>query len=275
MNSFEYTNENYEEDRKIVYFCVNKFLRLYPMLEHQRDDIISNILYFVYNLHKTFDSSRGVKFMSYASKNIYFMCLSYLKKYIKDRNNISLSIDETFGDDNDLSFLDLVPVNFDFLSNLRYFELLDIIKIVFTKFSESHINVLKYWLKNFDINKTAEFFNLSRQTVSYVINDFRYYLKNELLKNNFVENSFFEKEYKLFFSHSLNLSYYVNKYGLSHRTVSRLKKQYDEEKTKISFEDFLKKYCQKREELKNLTKYDYNKRYMNNQRKNKKCKFLK
>lgn len=188
LSEFEYTQEMYEEDNKLVKFTLFKFLRLYPFLESEKNDIYSKLLVNAWKLRQTFDSSKEVKYGTYALVSLKYTCLSYLKKHFKNEHRNDLSLNEDIGngsDEKDFTFLDFLAVSDDFLiDKINYDNLLLILDKTLENFSEKQATIIREFLENGSFTITAKNNNTTKQYVDILVKKFRLYFSNYFNNEN-------------------------------------------------------------------------------------------
>lgn len=185
---FEYTSEMYEEDKKLVNFILYKFLNLYSFLESQRDDIYSELFVCVWKCRRYFDSTKNVKYRSYALKSLKCVCLNYLKNHFKNEHRKDLSLDDNVGngsDEKDFNFLDFLSVSDDFLiDKINYDNLLLILDKVLENFSQKQAVIIREYLENGSFTITANNNNITRQYVFALVKKFRLCFSNYFNNQN-------------------------------------------------------------------------------------------
>lgn len=190
---FEYTQEMYEEDNKIVKFTLYKFLRLYPFLESEKDNIYSDLLVNAWKLRQSFDCSKQVKYGTYALISLRYTCLKYLKNYFKNEHRNDLSLDEGVGnsfDEKDFTYLDFLAVSDDFLiDRINYDNLLLILNKTLENFSEKQAVIIRDFLENGSFTITAKNNRTSKQYVDILVKKFRLYFSNYFNNENTNQNS--------------------------------------------------------------------------------------
>lgn len=254
LSKFEYTQEMYEEDDKFVKFILFKFLRLYPFLESEKDDIYSELLVNAWKLRQSFDSSKQVKYRTYALISLKYVCLSYLKNHFKNEHRNDLSLDEDVGngsDEKDFTFLDFLAVSDDFLiDKINYDNLLLILDKTLENFSEKQATIIRDFLENGSFTITAKCNNTTKQYVDILVKKFRLYFSsyfyNENDNKNFnngnnpkiePKNKVLAKQYNL----TINELYLIRNYWIK-------------QKKPCPFTEFLPNYLAKK---RNKEKFNY------------------
>lgn len=95
MNDFVYTDEMYNEDKKISYFVFKNKLHLPEDIKQEyKNDLIQTSLIQLYKARQNFDETQGVKYISYAVKTSLNTMIKYKDNELKKSHNgnkISLS----------------------------------------------------------------------------------------------------------------------------------------------------------------------------------------
>lgn len=262
LNNFDYTEEMHVEDRKLVLFWAHKWLKLYPYMQHQEDELISFLFEKCYTLRLKYNEDIGVKYGTYILENFKYCCLTFMAKYKKDKNNTNLSLDASLvEDDEDFNFYDTLAGsnanNEDFENVIDYEILKKYIDETLTRFKPKQIKIITEYISDQNFRVTAEKNNVTRQYVEILMQKFRVYLKETLINNKILNDSYFNKFNRLESKTSTNtkVSELAKKYNLTTKIISRLKQTWKVSPRKdMTFETYIERYIQKKEKQKHLTK---------------------
>lgn len=254
LSEFEYTQEMYEEDNKLVKFTLFKFLRLYPFLESEKDNIYSELLVNSWKLRQSFDSSKQVKYVTYALVSLKYVCLSYLKKHFNNDHRNDLSLDDNVGngsDDKDFTFLDFLAVSDDFLINkINYDNLLLILDKTLENFSEKQATIIRDFLENGSFTITAKCNNTTKQYVDILVKKFRLYFSNYFNNENVNKNSNNGHNPKIEPKNKV----LAKQYNLTIKELYLIRNYWIKQKKPCPFTEFLPNYLAKKQ---NKEKFDY------------------
>lgn len=159
------------ENEKLVYYVYNK-LSINDFVIKNKEDLIQEGFLGLIKAQKTYDSSKGVKFATYAVMCIKNAMLLYIRSNKKHINNISL--ESIINEDTNLELIDILNDNHDYDSKLiiesilNSQELTEKEKQVFKKLS---LGYKKIEIKK-EFNVTQRFFKKLFLKIKVIINDF-------------------------------------------------------------------------------------------------------
>lgn len=253
MEDFEYTQEMYEEDNKLVHYIIFKALRLYPFLETKKDDLFSDLWLLVYKTRQNFDESKNAKFATYFLSSARFAIKRFLQEKIENLDENCISLDTPIGDDGDMSLLDMFSCESDFDSSFRFYELLSIIENVISCYrTDKTKDIVRSYLEHFNIQIVADNFGISRQYVSQIIISFKKDLQEELIKQNFVDSSYFnDKIYTSKLRNKISENERLSVlFNIPIRKIYSLYRSYSKKNKGESFETYIKKWLNRQAQKK-------------------------
>ena len=207
MNDFVYTDEMYNEDKKISYFVFKNKLHLPEDIKQEyKNDLIQISLITLYKARQTFDETQGVKFMTYAVKASLRKMLLFLKREDhKGRINNKVSLSKELAEDltleDTLGNCDIYPrLEQDKLIALKKF-----IKAIITKprkykpsmkkqdilkrknYLRKHQKIaLEHFVDGKSRPELQKKYNVSRQYIEQSISRYTKMIQNALLKSDFI-----------------------------------------------------------------------------------------
>ena len=160
------------EYSNLVYFIYNRHFRSHA---HLKDDLISEGFLSLCRAEKYFDESKVTKASAYVCKIIYFAMYKFVLKEEKHFNNLSL--DDTYDEEENLSFIDNLAAP-DLVDS--YLTKESILKVFNTKLTPQMKQVVSLYFKDhYKQQVIADMMGTTQQTVSRIIKRFRRMCKEE------------------------------------------------------------------------------------------------
>ena len=173
MKKEKYSQQDYEEDLKLILSVLKKFNTSF--IEDTEQFVIDCLLR-LYNSRQNFDLSKG-KYSTYAYRVITNFYINYLQKKISSFG--SVSFDEPFKENMTLA---------DFIGTELFIEELGVVDeikdILFSK-KEIYRKIIKYILLGYTQREIAQKLKITHQYCSYIKKQFQNELRSRLLKKGY------------------------------------------------------------------------------------------
>lgn len=195
------SDEEYLQDKRLIYFTYNKFFSGSFFLQY-KEDMIQYAFYEMYrkNIKGKYTSEKGT-YATFIIKHSKFHMMKFLKNQkILDKNNMPfLSLDSPVYDDGEEQGSNLIEITADIssaqpnTSNFEYATLKEYIKKAISMKKvlkctniERYNQIILLSINGNNETNIAKKFNISRQFVSQILIEFRTNLKSIILKNEFM-----------------------------------------------------------------------------------------
>ena len=190
--------EAFENDKRLVYFFLNKFLIKSPDLQNVKNDLFSDCMLLLVKRKKDFDEKKGsyANFVLLIVKSAFYC---YIRARKTDKHKLSLndnvSLDDIVHGTDDVLFVDSISDNTDLDCNVNY----EFVKFCFDEAIKDRREKFKT-ICNDIINEIPtceimEKYGVSRQYVNQIKFQLRDLMYKQLKKYNY--NSPYIENYKL------------------------------------------------------------------------------
>lgn len=190
------------ENTRLVYYLVNK-LELQTSLEY--DDIISEGMVGLLKAAQSFDSSKGYRFATYATRCIQNEIFMYLRKLKKHQRVVLASDFVAFENDEELNLYEqMEDSKANFIEDIENKESFDeIVNIILNCLSNGEKLTMLYQMSEITQTQISERLSLSQSYVSRLLKKAKRKIKKVLGGKIYCKEIFFMstgKEYKISFS---------------------------------------------------------------------------
>lgn len=180
----EYTQEMYEEDRKLAHYI---YCQHFKGFYKYKDDLIAVALKDLYKYRLSYDDSKG-KYSTYACKACWWAISFFLRMEYKQSLNLnacSLDTPIKVGSNDTLS--DFIQAdNSNFNSNLNMAYLNYIVNKILVDKNQTYQKVIRLLMQGYHPKCIAEMIGISRQCACQYRDKFKALLKERLQKDNYL-----------------------------------------------------------------------------------------
>lgn len=176
----------------VLYEVTNKF----QFVEYDKKDLVSIGIIGLINAIMTFDTSKNLKFSTYAAKCIDNKILDFLKKIKKDNRCVSLysTVKTNLEKKEELQLINTIPSNIDIQEENINREIKEIVLELLDEVPEKNKEIIKMYFGFYNNQKytqkeIAKKLNVSRQNISLIITKFLKQTRERLKQINIIEEN--------------------------------------------------------------------------------------
>ena len=175
-------NKKINDNIGLIYKALEKYTDLIGKYD-LRDDMVQTGMISLFKAIKTFDTTKGAKFSTYATNviknDLYNFVNVYLNKYVSDDNTESIDrVVFNESGDKELTVGDMIPYEQDF-SEIEGNQLISYIK---DNYEERGLIILSMISNGYNYEEIGKRLGISKQRVGIIIKDIRKNVKSFLAK---------------------------------------------------------------------------------------------